>query len=189
MMDIKMLLKTWQWRKNIVMFAARKGVGGASVTGAQQGQHHEIGDFWPCLKWRDLPDCSAEAGRQGGLFFYAPGFPPRKKHEAVRGGRWENIAVALARQLAVKRGTPLSEKEICYLASRLFSGIQPEFSPSGKKVFRILSEKELDSLFGTAWIAAYNRIEKDGRKATIATISCNNANKQNESHNSQSSRN
>lgn len=68
----------------------------------------------------------------------------------AKGGRWENIAVALARQLAVKRGTPLSEKEICYLASRLFSGIQPEFSPSGKKVFRILSEKELDSLFGTA---------------------------------------
>ena len=67
----------------------------------------------------------------------------------AKGNRWENIATALARQLAVKRGTPLPEKEICYIASRLFSGPMPEISPSGKRVFRILSEKELAGFFGT----------------------------------------
>lgn len=67
----------------------------------------------------------------------------------AKGNRWENIATALARQLAVKRGTPLPEEDICYIASRLFSGPMPEISPSGKRVFRILSEKELAGFFET----------------------------------------
>lgn len=66
----------------------------------------------------------------------------------AKGGRWENIATALARQLAVKHGTPLPAEELYYIASRLFSGIQPEISPSGKKVFKILSEKEVNGFFG-----------------------------------------
>lgn len=65
----------------------------------------------------------------------------------AKGSRMENIASALAQQIAIKRGTPLPEEELCYIASRLFSGNRPEISPSGKRTFRILSEKEIGGLF------------------------------------------
>lgn len=63
-------------------------------------------------------------------------------------GRWENIAASLARELAVKRGTPLPDEEILYMLNQLFSGPDPEISPSGKRVFRLLDPSELAGFFG-----------------------------------------
>lgn len=62
-------------------------------------------------------------------------------------GSAASLPAAMARQLAVKQGTPLCQEEILYLANRLFSGPEPEISPSGKRILWIISEKDLASLF------------------------------------------
>lgn len=59
----------------------------------------------------------------------------------------ERVALATAAQLAVKAGTSLSTEETYYLVNRLFSGISPEISPSGKRILRILSAAEIEQLF------------------------------------------
>ena len=58
----------------------------------------------------------------------------------------QKIAMAAAKELAIKHGTPLSQEEILYLTNQLFSGKEPEFSPSGKRVLRILDKSALESL-------------------------------------------
>lgn len=59
----------------------------------------------------------------------------------------QNIALASAMQLSVKKGTPLSQEEILYLTGQLFAGEQPETSPSGKPIVRMLNKQELAAFF------------------------------------------
>lgn len=62
-------------------------------------------------------------------------------------GMEENLALAMARQMSVKAGTPLSQEEMFYIVNRLFSETQSELSPSGRKTLWILSEKALSDIF------------------------------------------
>lgn len=62
-------------------------------------------------------------------------------------GMEENLALAMARQMSVKAGTPLSQEEMFYIVNRLFSEAQSEISPSGRKTLWILSEKALSDMF------------------------------------------
>ncbi|MCM1042236.1 MAG: DNA mismatch repair endonuclease MutL [Bacteroides sp.] len=62
----------------------------------------------------------------------------------------QSIALAAAKELAIKKGTPLSQEEILYLTTQLFSGPAPELSPSGKRVIRILDKAAVEGLFGRA---------------------------------------
>lgn len=59
----------------------------------------------------------------------------------------ENLASAMARQMAVKAGTSLSQEEMFYIVGRLFSGPDAEVSPSGRKILWILSENALSDIF------------------------------------------
>lgn len=64
-----------------------------------------------------------------------------------RSSKDENVALATASQLAIKAGTRLSLEEILYLTNRLFSGVSPQVSPSGKTILKILSATEIENLF------------------------------------------
>lgn len=64
-----------------------------------------------------------------------------------KAGMRQNIALAAAMRLAIPQGTPLSREEILYLTNQLFSGTEPEISPSGKPVVRVLDKETLAGLF------------------------------------------
>lgn len=70
----------------------------------------------------------------------------------------QNIALAAARELAIKKGTPLSQEEILYLTNQLFSGPAPEISPSGKRVIRMLDQAAVAGLFNRS-ATANNKTE------------------------------
>ena len=57
------------------------------------------------------------------------------------------ISKSLAKSLAIKTGSKLSEKEQDNLVNNLFSCKEPTVSPYGKKTFETLSINELDKLF------------------------------------------
>lgn len=59
----------------------------------------------------------------------------------------QNVALATARQLSIPKGKPLSQEEILYLTSQLFSGACPEVTPSRKPVLWILEHETLDGFF------------------------------------------
>lgn len=61
--------------------------------------------------------------------------------------RDKNLCLSLARQMAVKAGTPLKPQEMQSIIAELFSCQAPHISPSGKRTMFILGEKELLSKF------------------------------------------
>lgn len=69
-----------------------------------------------------------------------------------------NIALAAAKELAIKKGTPLSQEEILYLTNQLFSGPTPEVSPSGKRVIRLLDKSTLEGFFNRS-VSEKNKTE------------------------------
>ncbi|MDE6493354.1 MAG: DNA mismatch repair endonuclease MutL [Bacteroidales bacterium] len=64
----------------------------------------------------------------------------------IKGNNPEDIALAVAKELSIKTGEPLSHEEILYLTNRLFSGPAPDVSPSGKPIVRILNRQEIEGL-------------------------------------------
>lgn len=62
----------------------------------------------------------------------------------------ENVALAAACELSIKKGTPLSQEEILYLTNQLFSGIKPDVSPSGKPVLWFIGQDALTDFFARA---------------------------------------
>jgi DNA mismatch repair protein MutL len=59
------------------------------------------------------------------------------------------ISKSLAKSLAIKTGSKLSEKEQENLVHRLFSCKEPTISPFGKKAFETLTMAELDKIFSS----------------------------------------
>lgn len=57
-----------------------------------------------------------------------------------------NLAKAMAENMAIKRGKLLQKEEQNILIGQLFACRIPELSPSGKKVFKILSVNEIENL-------------------------------------------
>lgn len=64
----------------------------------------------------------------------------------TKGKNPDDIALAVAKELSIKTGTPLSQEEILYLTNRLFSGPKPDISPSGKRILRVLDRGEMAGL-------------------------------------------
>ncbi len=64
----------------------------------------------------------------------------------TKGKNPDDIALAVAKELSIKTGTPLSQEEILYLTNRLFSGPKPDVSPSGKRILRVLNREEMAGL-------------------------------------------
>ena len=58
-----------------------------------------------------------------------------------------NLALSLARNMAVKPGKKLSEPEIQALIDRLFACKMPEISPSNKKILITVTIDELTEKF------------------------------------------
>ena len=59
----------------------------------------------------------------------------------------ERIARAAARTSAIRYGTPLKDQEIQELIDQLFACENPNHTPSGKPIVKILDLEELDSYF------------------------------------------
>lgn len=59
-----------------------------------------------------------------------------------------SMALALARSAAIRRGQRLSETEMGKLLGDLFSLPDPQYTPSGKRIYVVLNEIQLQSLFG-----------------------------------------
>ncbi len=59
------------------------------------------------------------------------------------------LAKSLAKSLAIKTGTSLSNKEQEALVDTLFSCKEPTLSPSGKPTFKTLTLQEIDSVFNS----------------------------------------
>lgn len=57
--------------------------------------------------------------------------------------RTHTLCASLARQMAVKAGTPLSQEEMQQLVADLFACPMPETSPSGKKIITVVKPEEL----------------------------------------------
>lgn len=57
-----------------------------------------------------------------------------------------NLCKTLARQMAVKNGTPLQQAEMEQIIADLFCCHAPEVSPSGKRTMMILREKDLEEM-------------------------------------------
>ncbi len=71
----------------------------------------------------------------------------RRPH--TTGKKPEDIALAVAKELSIKSGTPLSQEEILYLTNRLFSGPMPDLSPSGKRIIRVVDRREMAELLAS----------------------------------------
>jgi len=59
----------------------------------------------------------------------------------------DGIAKSIAKSLAIKNGTPLTEKEQANIIDTLFICKEPEVSPFGKKIFITMTLDELDRKF------------------------------------------
>ncbi len=59
----------------------------------------------------------------------------------------QRIARSLSAKLAVKTGTPLSQKEMQVLTDQLFNTEQPNISPSGRQIYVIIPQTEIEERF------------------------------------------
>ena len=57
--------------------------------------------------------------------------------------RDESLCSSLARQMAVRAGTPLRQEQMQQLVADLFACPMAEISPSGKKIITIVKPEEL----------------------------------------------
>ncbi|MBR1550140.1 MAG: DNA mismatch repair endonuclease MutL [Bacteroidales bacterium] len=57
--------------------------------------------------------------------------------------RTQTLCASLARQMAVKAGTPLGQEEMQQLVADLFACPMPETSPSGKKIITVVKTEEI----------------------------------------------
>ena len=57
--------------------------------------------------------------------------------------RSESLCASLARQMAVRAGTPLSQEQMQQLVADLFACPMADTSPSGKKIITIVKPEEL----------------------------------------------
>ncbi|MEG2666546.1 MAG: DNA mismatch repair endonuclease MutL, partial [Bacteroidales bacterium] len=80
----------------------------------------------------DAHECEAQSMLEEMLDIYTQNIMRAKT------GKKDNISAAMAKQLAIKKGTYLQTEEIISLIDRLFSCPCPNLSPSGKKTFWIL---------------------------------------------------
>ncbi|MDE6113394.1 MAG: hypothetical protein K2G46_08345, partial [Bacteroidales bacterium] len=65
----------------------------------------------------------------------------------VHGRQEDNVAVALARQTAVRHGQVLSRAEMMSLINDLFASECPHLSPSGRRTYWIMPETEVKQAF------------------------------------------
>jgi DNA mismatch repair protein MutL len=59
----------------------------------------------------------------------------------------ERLAAALAKNMAIKSGMPLSQEDMSMLIDQLFACASPYHSPAGKPVLIVISSEELDKKF------------------------------------------
>jgi DNA mismatch repair protein MutL len=69
-----------------------------------------------------------------------------KYTEAVNLGKAEKIALLMSKRTAMKPTTPLTETEMSALIDQLFACANPNYTPEGRKILRILSLEEVGEL-------------------------------------------
>ncbi|MEQ6122838.1 DNA mismatch repair endonuclease MutL [Pseudotenacibaculum sp. MALMAid0570] len=62
---------------------------------------------------------------------------------------FDQMAKSFAKTLSIKTGTSLTQKEQENLVNNLFSCKEPSISPNGRAIFKTLTLKEVDHLFGS----------------------------------------
>ncbi len=72
----------------------------------------------------------------------------REKTANVVQNRKELLALSLARQAAIPYGQVLVNEEMESIVNRLFAGSNVNYTPDGKQILAILSQTEIDNLFG-----------------------------------------
>lgn len=65
----------------------------------------------------------------------------------LMGSKDDNITVAMARQMSVKRGEKLEKEEMINIINHLFASTHSGYSPSGVKTFWIMQEPEIKQGF------------------------------------------
>ena len=60
---------------------------------------------------------------------------------------WQNIALSMARSASIKRGTPLTAKEMETIIADLLALPDPAYTPDGHTVLRIITTDDINSLF------------------------------------------
>ncbi len=61
--------------------------------------------------------------------------------------QWQSIALSMARSASIKRGTPLSAKEMDTIIADLLAIPDPAYTPDGHTVLRIITTDDINSLF------------------------------------------
>lgn len=61
--------------------------------------------------------------------------------------QWQSIALSMARSAAIKRGTPLSAKEMDSIIADLLAIPDPAYTPDGHIVLRIITTDDINGLF------------------------------------------
>lgn len=61
--------------------------------------------------------------------------------------QWQSIALSMARSAAIKRGTPLSAKEMDSIIADLLAIPDPAYTPDGHTVLRIITTDDINGLF------------------------------------------
>ena len=59
----------------------------------------------------------------------------------------ESVARSMARNMSIKKGKQLSEREIIQLTDELFACAQPEYLPNGKRTFITVTLSEIEKQF------------------------------------------
>ncbi|MBN8701740.1 MAG: DNA mismatch repair endonuclease MutL [Bacteroidetes bacterium] len=70
-----------------------------------------------------------------------------KNTDAISSSHREGLLIATAKSASIKKGRQLKEQEMLAIIDQLFACENTQLSPSGKKIYFILTEEELDKRF------------------------------------------